>query len=310
MNAVLAPRAPMPSVFDLADGASWLRWRERKLAARPSAAAELVVEVKDPRNLSERERAAIVERCRRANMAIYASRDVGDAPDLALAVGRQLGLRTLEANPFSGREGVARIACDPRKERAGYIPYTSRRMRWHTDGYYGLPSHPVRSMILHCVRPAASGGETALLDPELAWLLLREAGDEAVVALMHPEALTIPERMERRGIARTAVSGPVFSVDAETGDLHMRYTARRRSVRWRCDAATSEAAARLLDLMDRDASCVLRTRLEAGMGLVCNNVLHERSAFEDSAAGPRLLLRARFTERIAGTEGAWKRFAD
>ena len=59
-----------------------------------------------------------------------------------------------------------------------------------------------------------------------------------------------------------------------------------------------------------DGASWLRTRLEAGMGLVCNNVLHERSAFEDSAAGPRLLLRARFTERIAGTEGAWKRFAD
>jgi hypothetical protein len=39
---------------------------------------------------------------------------------------------------------------------------------------------------------------------------------------------------------------------------------------------------------------------------VCNNVLHERSAFEDDPARPRLLYRARYVERIAGTEGAWR----
>jgi hypothetical protein len=89
----------------------------------------------------------------------------------------------------------------------------------------------------------------------------------------------------------------------------MRYTARRRSVRWHCDATTGEAAARLLALMDHDASCVVRARLEPGMGLVCNNVLHERTAFEEDPAHPRLILRARFLERIAGTEGAWARLA-
>jgi len=310
MNAVLAPRiAARTSVFDLADRAAWLRWRDAKLAARPRGAADLVVEVRDPRDLSEPERAAIVDRCRRANMAIYASRPGDERADLALAVARQLGMRTLDANPFAGEDGVARIAQDERKAKAGYIPYTNRRMRWHTDGYYNALSHPVRSMILHCVRPAGSGGNTALLDPELAWLMLREAGEHWVRALMHPEALTIPERTDRREVVRRAVPGPVFSVDGPGGDLLMRYTARRHSVQWRCDATTSEAAARLLALMDHDATCVIRTRLEAGMGLVCNNVLHERDAFEDSPASPRLLLRARFLERVAGTGRAWARFA-
>jgi hypothetical protein len=41
------------------------------------------------------------------------------------------------------------------------------------------------------------------------------------------------------------------------------------------------------------------------MGLVCNNVLHERSAFEDAPGRPRLLYRARYVERIAGTGRAW-----
>jgi hypothetical protein len=45
---------------------------------------------------------------------------------------------------------------------------------------------------------------------------------------------------------------------------------------------------------------VLRVRLEPGMGLVGHNVLHERSAFVDDPAAPRLLYRARFLDRIAG----------
>jgi hypothetical protein len=35
------------------------------------------------------------------------------------------------------------------------------------------------------------------------------------------------------------------------------------------------------------------------MGIVCNNVLHDRSAFSDSAQRRRLVLRARFHERIS-----------
>jgi len=313
MNAaVLAPATEARarrSVFDLGDREAWLRWRGRKLEARPRTPADLLVEVRDPRRLAQAERAALVERCRKWNMAIYASRADVDARDIATRVGAQLGLHTLEANPLAGTHGVARIAVDARKANAGFIPYTDRRMRWHTDGYYSPPSSPVRSMILHCVRPAQSGGETALLDPELAWLLLRDVGDAWVRALMRHDALTIPERRDRGGVVRAAVAGPVFSIDGDSGDLHMRYTARRRSVRWGCDATTSEAAARLLALMDRDTSCVLRLRLEAGMGLVCNNVLHERSAFEEASGSPRLLLRARYRERVAGTEGAWVELA-
>jgi hypothetical protein len=284
---------------------AWRRWAERKLAARPRSAAELVVEVRDARRLTVGERSALVERCRRANMAIYASRAGGDDPSMLCDLAAQLGLRTPDSSPLAKASGVVRIAVDAGKAAAGFIPYTSRRMLWHTDGYYNPAARPVRAMLLHCVRSAARGGETALLDPELAWLMLREEGLEFVRALAAGDALTIPAYVDEHDEVRAASVGPVFSVDA-LGDLHMRYTARRRSVQWRRDAVTASAAARLLALMDRDTQCVLRTRLEPGMGLVCNNVLHQRGAFEDSAGeDSRLLLRARYRERIAGTEGAW-----
>lgn len=311
MSAVLrAVRGAVRNPFAADEGDTWRRWAERKLAARPRSAAELVVEVRDPRRLTASEHAAIVERCRRANMAIYASHASADDPSLVLDLAARLGLVTPEANLLAESNGVARITMDASKAGAGFIPYTSRRMLWHTDGYYNPPARPVRAMLLHCVRDAASGGETALLDPELAWLMLREAGREFVQALGAPDALTIPAHVDENGVVRAAAVGPVFSVDAASGELHMRYTARRRSVQWRRDAITASAAARLLALMDRDTQCVLRMRLAPGMGLVCNNVLHQRTSFADAPGeGARLLLRARYGERIAGTEGAWAALA-
>ena len=296
------------SVFRYENAHAWRRWRDRKLAQAPRAASDLIVEITDPRKLRDAERDAIVARCRRANMAIYASRAFEDDPAILRYLGAQLGLRTLDANLLSEADGVTRIAVTRGKARAGYIPYTDRRMLWHTDGYYNPPALRIRSMLLHCVRPAARGGETALLDHEMAWLLLREADPRLVEALMEPDVLTIPERREGARVARRAVTGPVFSIDAG-GDLHMRFTARRRSVEWKRDTTVSEAAARLLALLDHDTSHVLRLRLEPGMGVVCNNVLHERSAFEDDPSAPRLFFRARYAERIAGTAGAWSGLA-
>ncbi len=288
------------------NGAAYARWRERKLAGRARTAADLVVEVGDPRALTAAERAEIVRRCRRDNMAIYASAIVAEDKEVPRRLGARLGLATLDTNFLADEDGITSIAVTGAKASAGFIPYTTHRIRWHTDGYYNPPGLRIRAMLLLCVRDAAAGGDTALLDHELAYLLLRDDDPAHVRALMAPDALVIPARVDEEGVARPEASGPVFSVDPATGDLHMRYTARTRSVAWKDDAATAAAAARLLALLDGDSGCVIRTRLLPGMGLVCNNVLHERSAFEDDPARPRLLYRARYVERIAGTEGAWR----
>ena len=63
-------------------------------------------------------------------------------------------------------------------------------MNWHTDGYYNALEQPVKSFILHCYQQAPVGGENQLLDPEIAYLRLRERNPEFVRALMHPEAMT------------------------------------------------------------------------------------------------------------------------
>ena len=79
----------------------------------------------------------------------------------------------------------------------------------------------------------------------------------------------------------------------------MRYTARTVSIEWRQDEITRTAVAALERLLaDASSPYVFRGRLEPGMGLVCNNVLHDRAAFADSDARKRLLYRARYFDRI------------
>lgn len=157
---------------------------------------------------------------------------------------------------------------------------------------------PIRALVLHCVSPAAEGGENRLLDHEIAYILLREENPDFIHALMQRDAMTIPARIDEEGVARPERSGPVFSVDRRTAHLHMRYTARTHSIVWKQDPTTLAAVAALRRLLDGGSPFIFRVRLEAGMGLVCNNVLHERAAFVDSGKRRRLLYRARYHERV------------
>jgi hypothetical protein len=182
----------------------------------------------------------------------------------------------------------------PEKAGRGYIPYSSRRLLWHTDGYYNAPEERIRAFILHCVRPATEVGENRLLDPEIAYLLLRDADPRHVEALSAPDALTIPANVEE-GAERPARSGPVFSFEGD--GLHMRYTARTRSIEWRDDEPTRAAVRCLEQILASDSPYVFRLRLAAGQGLVCNNVLHDRTSFTDGTPG-RLVYRARYLDRL------------
>jgi alpha-ketoglutarate-dependent taurine dioxygenase len=276
---------------------SFERRRERKLARYPRRTEDLIVEVRDPRNLSDSEAAEIRRLCAVANMAVYASplADLADK-DMARRLGERLGLARLQANPLADEDGITSLEVAPEKSGRGYIPYSNRRLLWHTDGYYNAPASRIRAFLLHCVRPAAAGGENRLLDPEIAYILLRDADPRYVAALAAPDAMTIPANDEDPAAQRGAQAGPVFSF--EGGTLHMRYTARTRSIEWRPDEVTQAAVQRLREILDSDSPYVFRLRLEGGQGLVCNNVLHDRSEFTDSPGAGRLVYRARYADRI------------
>lgn len=286
--------------FDPDDAVRYSVWRRHKLQRAVLAADELVVEVADPRRLRPSERDALLERCQRANMAVYATTaaDCADK-DIPRALGSQLGLRRLDHNWLADDDAISSLTVRARGGAGDYIPYTDRPLHWHTDGYYNAADRQIHGLILHCVQPAARGGENRLLDPELAYMLLRDRDPDHVRALMQPDAMTIPARLDAGRLVRPARVGPVFSV-TPAGNLHMRYTARARNIVWKDDPRVQAAVQALEALLAKDRPYALCLRLERGMGLVCNNVLHDRAGFRDGVSA-RLLYRARYYDRIAGT---------
>ena len=289
-----------PSPFDLTNEAGYREWRDAKLAAYPQSVDELIVALDDPRHLSAQETAALASRCTRANMVIYhapghPSADKSFPHQLA----HQLGLVRLEGNYLSDEDGLSSIT--PARGAGGgrgeFIPYTHKSINWHTDGYYNAPDRRILGMTLHCAQDAESGGENALLDHEIAYIQLRDTKPEYVAALTQADAMTIPARMDEDNIARPEQSGPVFAVDPTQGFLTMRYTARTRSIVWKGDAVTQAAVKTLSDIL-ASSEFILHARLRPGMGLICNNILHTRSAFTDSVEHRRLLYRGRYYDRL------------
>lgn len=289
-----------PSPFDLSNESGYRVWREIKLAAYPRSVDELIVTLDDPRHLRADEMAALATCCARSNMVIYHAPNHPPADkSFPHQLANQLGLARLEGNYLSDEDGLSSIT--PAETASGgrgeFIPYTNKSINWHTDGYYNALDKRILGMTLHCAQDAESGGDNALLDHEIAYIQLRDINPDYIAALMRPDAMTIPARMDDDDIARAEQSGPVFAVDPEQGFLSMRYTARTRSIVWKDDAITRAAVNTLADIL-ANSEYVLTAHLRPGMGLICNNILHTRSAFTDSPTHRRLLYRGRYYDRL------------
>ncbi|MBN8778786.1 TauD/TfdA family dioxygenase [Thiobacillus sp.] len=289
------------SPFDLGNESGYRAWRDARLAAYPRRIDELVVSLDDPRHLTADEADTLEACCARANMAIYSASHLPAADkSIPHRLAQQLGLSRLEGNYLADEDGLSSITPASDEDgsvRGDFIPYTHKPINWHTDGYYNALDRRILGMTLHCAQDAESGGENALLDHEIAYIQLRDASPDYVAALMQPDAMTIPARMDEDNVARPEQSGPVFAVDPDAGFLYMRYTARTRSIVWKNDAVTQAAVKTLADIL-ASSEYILTARLSPGMGLICNNVLHTRSAFSDSPGHRRLLYRGRYYDRL------------
>ena len=301
MHSPLLQFTTISSPFDPNNEIHYQQWRDRKLDDQPRELGDLLVEVKDPRNLSKSEFDALRQRIRKTNMALYAGETGTDPdPEIPLSISYRFGVRRLDNNWLGDRSGLTSLTVADQGIRQQFIPYTNRAIKWHTDGYYNTADKQIHALNLHCVQSAASGGENALMDHEIAYILLREKNPDYIRALMSPDAMTIPARIDGGDVARREEPGPVFSISS-TGDLHMRYTMRTRNVIWKDDPLTREALNYLEGILNSDSPYIYRGRLESGMGLISNNILHDRSAFSDGDSRKRLLYRARFYDRLPGT---------
>jgi len=281
-----------------ASEAGYRNWRAARLDCYPQTADELMVDIGGLTALDPGQRIAIEAVLRRANMAIYACQEAVADRAAMRSFAARFGLLRLDHHLCANADGVAELTVASGGRRGGYVPYSSRGLSWHTDGYYNEAPCRVRAVVLHCVQDAASGGQNAVLDPEIAYIRLRDEDPALVAAFEHPECMTIPANVADGDEIRPAVSGPVFSFDGPGGALHMRYSARKKHICWRDDPATAAARDFLASLLDCDHGAVLRFNLRPGQGLISNNVLHNRTAFEDASGTRRFLYRARFFDRI------------
>jgi len=290
------------SPYDLARPKDYRRWRDAKLAAQPRALADITLDIIDPANLADSERTAMADALSRCNMVVFRlTQPVTDPEATLLALGQQLGLARIDRNLCADDSGITPITVRETATDKPYIPYTTRPLSWHTDGYYNAPEHTIRAWLLYCAADAAEGGENEVMDHELAYIRLRDENPDFIRALMAPDAFTIPANDEGGEQIRPDQAGPVFSVDPQTGALHMRYSARKRNVIWKDDPDTLAAAAALERLFSEGDAHIYRHRLAPGEGILSNNVLHRREGFRDDPATghKRLVYRARYYDRVS-----------
>ncbi|MGB1110188.1 MAG: TauD/TfdA family dioxygenase [Gammaproteobacteria bacterium] len=286
-------------MFPASDTDAYRRWRDQKLENLPRSLDELTVEIRDLGNLSENEIAALNAALKRANMAIYSSPTfTAQSDDKALirSLGARFGLQRLDHNMGADEDAITSLSVQPDALHRHYIPYTDRPIAWHTDGYYNDRDHQIHALLLHCVHPADEGGANQLLDHEMAYIQLYEQSPDYIQALMHPQAMTIPANKVDGQVIRPERTGPVFRI-TESGRLHMRYTDRKRSIRWRQEDLTQAAVQALKDILHSASPYIFKGRLQPGQGLISRNVLHTRTAFKDGNPG-RLIYRARYIDEI------------
>jgi len=298
MNTVLTdPETTHRQAFSLANDSAYQSWRACKLAGYPAQACDLIVPVNDLAHPAPSEQTALRAMIGRANMAIAATAQPPDKAGLRL-FGKVFGLARLDHNLYADEDDISALRVVGGNRQGEYIPYTNRALNWHTDGYYNRLDRQVHALVLCCIRIAAKGGINQLLDPEMVYILLRDQSPEHISALMQPDAMTIPANIEDGVEIRPAQGGPVFSIDETSGTLHMRYTARTRSIEWKPDRATRKAVAALEKILNSPNPYILAHRLAPGECLICNNVLHNRSAFSNDTEHERLMYRGRYFDRI------------
>ena len=284
--------------------AAYQQWRDWKVSMYPVNTETLIVKVNNPFAISENENSKMLMCFSHFNMAIYTINNRFDFEDKKIveSLGKNFGLVRLDNNLGSDSDSITSLQVIEGGRKQNYIPYSNLKLSWHTDGYYNLPEEQVRGIVLHCAKNAAKGGENALLDHEMMYIHLRDQDPAYISALMKTNVLTIPANIENGVKVRDAQTGPVFSVDENSGALHMRYSARKRNIIWAEDETTQKAVTAIDDFLASDSNWILRHRLEPGQGLICNNVLHNRTAFEnDDGEHQRLIYRGRYYDRLADT---------
>ncbi len=286
------------------DNLAFKQWRTQKLQDTPDYSQKeintLFIEIEDANNPTPIELQQLSDSCEKNSLCLYRIKDrASDTKKNIHKLAKHLGLSRLDSHICSDEDSLTSITNTSHKGQHEYIPYSTKRLSWHTDGYYNTADRNINSMLLHCAQPAKQGGESLLMDHEIAYILLRDENPAYIEALMQADVMTIPANILEGKIIREAQTGPVFSI-SNTGQLHMRYSARKRNIEWKQTPSTLEAVAFLEQLLESDSKYIINYALKAGEGLICRNILHRRTAFVDyeEKNKKRLLYRGRYYDEL------------
>ena len=251
----------------------------------------------------------ILTECKYNNYCIYKLEDKNyldskTTKQLIHKLAQSCGISKLDNNICADEDSLTSIYNKKTNDKREYIPYTNKKLSWHTDGYYNSRNKTIYSMLLHCYEDADTGGESSFIDHEIIYILLRDKNPNWIKALSNQNTMTIPANILNDEEIRAEQSGPVFSI-SPTGRLHMRYSARTKNISWREDKDTQAAMSYIKELLDDNSASastkfVVKHKLKAGEGIITRNVLHSREAFKDhdTASKQRLLFRGRFYDEL------------
>jgi alpha-ketoglutarate-dependent taurine dioxygenase len=290
--------------FNLEYEYAYQQWRAGKLDQYPTSMEALTVTIEHFDRLDDAEIREVMKRVKKTNMVMVqcTNSDCIDQSAL-LEFGKQFSLVRTDKNLCADNSAVSAIQVSPHRRENEYIPYTNRPLSWHTDGYYNHPLNQIRAWTLFCRQDASEGGENALLDPEILYILLRDENPAFIRALSANDVMGIPANIQEGVTLRPARSGPVFSVELDNGGLHMRYSARAKNITWKQDGATQDALDFINTLFSSGSAYIFRHRMKPGQCLMSNNVLHKRTGFIDRDDSKRVVYRVRYLDRI-GESGA------
>lgn len=282
-----------PARFNLASDNDYKKWRDEKLASYPRSVADLIVELGNMTALTEAEKNKIKELMERANMCVYTAGKADLSSDSLLALGKQLGV--------SDNDKARRHSSSDELTNSGIlnkaIPFTTRHVRWHTDATYYGSDKTIQALFLLCKRPAVEGGNNKVLDHEILYILLRDKDPDALRVLMNKNCFKY--KNPKTGEIAENLGGKVFWTNTD-GNLCHRFSFRKMDMAWSEDGDVQAARTALESLLLDEPEYVIEGRLESGLGLISNNVLHTREKLVDSEdeASKRLLFRARFYDRV------------
>jgi len=287
------------SPYLLENEIAYQQWRNHKLEIRAQTRPTQVFSLNARGLLADAQLADVRQQVDAYNFIIFETQDANFGKHEFLALNRQFGLRDLDTNLGADDDKVTALhVVSESDRRAQYIPYTNRAMNWHTDGYYNPHGRRINAFALYCVNQSARGGGNYLFDHEMMYLLIRDQSTELLEALMHDDLMRIPANVQDNQVVRDEESGPVFSLQPRSCALNMRYTSRPHNIVWKSDKCSQRALNLVREIL-MQGEAMIEIRLHAGQGIICNNILHGRQAFQDDPEGPaRLVYRARYHDAI------------